>query len=80
MWNDAWEDAVGFLKFMVVALVLVGGVILPLAYQSCKVTAKVVNEEFGTSYTASDIFWAGETIGEVVLGQKARIDLDVERQ
>ena len=79
MWNDAWKDALGFLQFMIVAIAIVAGIVLPIAYQSCKVTARIVNEEFGTSYTTSDIFWAGATIDEIVLGKKTRIDLDVSR-
>ena len=70
------------LKFVVVILsliaVLFGTAFVPM-YYSCKARAQIVNKEFGTSYTTGEVFWAGETIENIVLGQKARIDLNDAR-
>ena len=44
-------------------------------YQSCK-EAKILNKEFNTSYTCGDMFWTGDTIKEVVNGNKYRIETE----
>jgi hypothetical protein len=38
--------------------------------------AEFINREFGTSYSAWDMFWNGDTIKEIVIGKKNRIDLE----
>ncbi len=52
-------------------------VLVGLLVASCYVQARVVNEKFGTEYTASEMFFAGETITEVIVGNKSRLDVDL---
>jgi len=75
IFEPGWEFF-KFALFMFAMVVVIAVPVSPLVYHSCKVTAQVVNEEFGTSYTAGDIFWAGSTIEDLVLGHRTRIDLN----
>ncbi len=63
------ENAWDWLKapvFIVALTLLIAGVFSPLVYRECAVNARILNETFGTSYTAGDMFWAGETIKTIV--------------
>lgn len=66
------------LTFSLVVLASVGAAMLMSVY-TCSIEARVINKEFGTEYTASEIFFAGHTIKNTLLGGKTRIDLDVSR-
>ena len=78
-WFGPVVDFCKFVVFMICMVVILGGLVSPLVYETCKRNAKIINEEFGTSYTTADIFWTGGTIESLVLGRKARIDLTDER-
>ena len=79
-WFGPVVEFLKFTVFLVCMLAVLSGLAFPFVYHSCKVEAQIVNTEFGTSYTAGDIFWAGETIENIVIGQKARIDLNDARE
>jgi len=38
--------------------------------------AKVINKEFGTHYTTAEIFWAGDTIKEIIVGRRNNVMLE----
>jgi len=40
--------------------------------------AALLNQQFGTHYTADDIFWGSDIIGSVIQGQRNRIDLTTQ--
>lgn len=37
--------------------------------------AKFINAQYGTSYTANEMFWNGEDIKAMVIGRKQRIEI-----
>ncbi len=56
--SDNWK----LLGLIVVVMVVVLAVTLGGFWLACGKTAGVINKRCGTSYTQSDIFWAGENI------------------
>lgn len=38
--------------------------------------AELINKTYGTEYTSADIFWTGDIINEMILGNKTRIELE----
>ena len=42
--------------------------------------AELLNREFGTHYTADDIFYGDDIIKEVIYGHRSRIDLTTEQK
>ena len=40
------------------------------------VEARILNKEFGTSYTRGEVFWGGDAIKEIVQGRKHRVILE----
>lgn len=76
--RDVWDSLRGPVYALAIIAAAIGA-FSPLVYHECAVNARILNETFGTDYTAGDMFWAGETIKTVVLGQKARIDLNDTR-
>ena len=51
-------------------------VTIGLCWYSSAKKAKLINNQFGTNYSASDMFWVGDTIEKIIIGQKNRIDLN----
>jgi len=51
----------GFIGFL-------GTIVYPVAYND----AKFLNSNFGTKYTAEDMFWHGEDIKTMIIGNKVR--------
>ena len=45
---------------------------------SSKREAKILNETCNTNYSTADIFWAGETIKDIILGNKHRVEINHE--
>jgi len=77
--RDVWD----FLRGPVYALLIIAlavGAVSPLVYHECAVNARIVNETFGTNYTAGDMFWARGTIETLVLGQKARYEVNINER
>jgi len=70
--RDFFEDALLFAFVGVLALVAV--IVLTL-YVATKRQAKIINAEYGTHYTTADMFWAGDTIEETIIGNKMRVNL-----
>jgi hypothetical protein len=60
---------IGSVLFSVIAFVI------SLAWISSEKQAQVINKEYGTHYTTSEIFWTGDTITKVIVGNKNRIEL-----
>ena len=48
----------------IVIIILSYAIIMPLWYFSAKNEAPLYNQKFGTHYTVSQFFWAGDTIKE----------------
>jgi len=48
--------------------------VMPFVWHSSKISAEMINRQYGTSYTAKEMFWAGETIRENVEGYRIKID------
>ena len=66
-----WEDIKGFLFTMMMVMMLVvaiaimsSAIVCPLWYFTAKYEAQLYNQKFGTHYTVSEFFWAGDTIKE----------------
>jgi len=81
------EDVMGFvgelLKFVLGLVLIMAALavpVYPITRHYYEIKAQIVNEEFGTSYTWEEMFWVGHTIETLVLGNKTRIDLDIERK
>ena len=55
---------------LVLVLLVVASVV-----ERAKVQARLINEQFGTSYTASDMFWAGRTVEAIVELERRKIEL-----
>ena len=63
--------------FIVFGIVLIFGSPFAL-YISLGKQAELINAEFGTEYTRSDMFFTGETIKTMVEGQRVRVALESE--
>jgi hypothetical protein len=78
---DDFRDIVGILLVVFIGAALFVGLIgLAMGsveyFGSCK-KADLINSEFGTEYTCSEIFWAGATVEDVIKGKKHRLDINV---
>ena len=52
---------------------------LPFLWNSAKVEARLYNQKFGTSYTSSDFFWAGDTVKSYVnKGEQKTFNLNLD--
>jgi len=82
MWNNfrRWVSYNSTeIGFVTVFTLLFGG-LLWCAIASTSLQARLINERFDTSYTARDIVFAGETIKEVLIGDKSRLDVELTRK
>lgn len=53
-------------------------ILLPLAhFFSCGVESEIINERYGTNYSALDMFLCGDTIRNIVIGEKKNISVSV---
>jgi hypothetical protein len=37
--------------------------------------ARLLNKEYATNYTTSDMFWCGSTVEQIIIGSKHRVDM-----
>ena len=49
-------------------------------YRSAEINVNIVNQEFGTHYTADQWIMAQDTIETFILGQKKRLDVKVNQE
>lgn len=82
LFDDGRHDGVGLLAFF---LSIVGTVtfaiwllIATVQIIGAPTKAALLNQQFGTHYTADDIFWGSDIIGSVIQGQRNRIDLTTQ--
>lgn len=75
MWDDSdWGILVRVIViFLIITAFMVGGCLIYSANER-----RIINREFGTAYTTGDMFWAGETIRETLIGQKNRVEINKE--
>ena len=60
-----WFEVIFLVVFCVLFIIFLAAIILvPLEYFSAKNEASLYNQKFGTHYTVSQFFWAGDTIKE----------------
>jgi len=74
-----WTDVKFFLGPTIFAVAIIMIASIPV-YIGAGHQAKILNEKYGTEYTTSDMFWAGETIKTVVVGTQHNIKLDMEEK
>jgi len=70
-WGDFWDSCGAVIIGMVIGVVILGSA----AWFAAKQQRIVINRAFKTNYTTSNIFWAGETIREIVQGKKIRAEI-----
>lgn len=66
------DDLKAFLITVLLAIVLT---MFSLCWYQSSIERKLINEKFGTNYTTKEVFWGGETIKELLEGEKNRIEL-----
>ena len=65
MWKDFFVELIFPVVISILFLIFLAAIILvPLEYFSAKNEASLYNQKFGTHYTVSQFFWAGDTIKE----------------
>lgn len=69
--NDFWE----LFSPLIVGIAALIGVTVALCWYASARQAKLLNQQFGTAYTTADMFWTGETVQQILEGQRLRIDL-----
>jgi hypothetical protein len=60
---------IGAIVFLIMTVVFWAG------YSGAPMRAKLLNEAYGTHYTADDIFWGDDIIRQTIQGSRQRIDL-----
>jgi hypothetical protein len=76
------ETNVEYLGGALAAIGMIGGIIFLIVtlifwsgYSAAPMRAKLLNEAYGTHYTADDIFWGDDIIRQTIQGSRQRIDL-----
>ena len=68
MWRDIKDCLVEVILPIVISIMMIillaAIIIVPVGYFSAKHEAQLYNQKFGTHYTVSEFFWAGDTIKE----------------
>lgn len=62
-----------FALILTIGLLLLGG-----EWVSAPVKAEIVNQEFGTNYTAKQIFFASDVINEIRELKRTRVSADIK--
>jgi len=73
------DDFGGFLRFVLMVGILLSVVLSIIAvpmYFQAKYTANVLNNVYGLKATVAQMFWAGDTVENIVLGKRERQTLD----
>ena len=65
----------GILSSVVCAVFGVLAIAVGLSELQADRDAKFINAQYGTSYTANEMFWNGEDIKAMVIGRKQRIEI-----
>ena len=68
----------GFVEyhFLGIGISLIVVAVVCLVWISCIKNAEMINETYGTAYTASDMFWHGVMINQIIIGSKTRVLLE----
>ena len=76
--NDLLSSLVYYAKeiFLTVTICIIATLICFLVRTSCVKNAKMINETYGTTYTASDMLWHGEMINQIIIVSKTRVLLE----
>lgn len=75
--RDIWKIFGWFCFIMVCVSIFICVLMIPFYIGAC-IEADIINENHGTDYSCSDLFWAGDSIKSVVEGNRERIDLNIE--
>ena len=73
-WDD-FKDNIGIALATLVLVIGLLGITFILVWISASRRVEIINKEFETQYTTWDFVCAGETIEEVLIGKKNRVDL-----
>ena len=63
-------------NFLIIAICIIATLICFLVRTSCIKNAEMINETYGTTYTASDMLWHGEMINQIIIVNKTRVLLE----
>jgi len=82
--EDSFLTWIGCL-FLVIAIIwfIVFAIIIP-GYKGAETKAKIINNQYGTEYTADEVFWAGGTIDKLIRTENdlkdnnQKIELDIK--
>ena len=76
--NDLLSSLVDYAKenFLIIAICIIATLICFLVRTSCVKSAEMINETYGTAYTASDMFWHGVMINQIIIDSKTRVLLE----
>ena len=72
-----WNSGV---VIFITCVIVVIGLLSWVCRASCVRIAKIINESYGTNYSASDIFLAGNTIETLAVGTKQNINLNMKEE
>lgn len=75
-WNREWAMAAGGMTTIASALCLLVCVLVLLHWFGAEAKAKLINREFGTHYTTSEVFWAASVIDEIRQIQRNRVEIN----
>ena len=73
LYNCDYDD-LGMILMLIGIMLCIISVALCIGHIANLKEAELINAEFGTSYTAWDMFWNSETIKELLIGKSIRLN------
>ena len=76
--EECWEGLglLSVLGIITASIVLVVAAIVGFSSFGAEYKAKIVNTEYGTNYTADEIFWASDVIDKIQQIRRQRIEIN----
>lgn len=77
-WDTEIPGAIiGTISGILALIMIISTTVVTVNYVSAGPRAKLLNDSFGTHYTADDIFYGDDIVKEVIQGKRSRIDLNM---
>ena len=73
--DDFGITGFGVILVIIFAMCVIMGFGVSMSWISAGKEARLLNKEYATNYTTSDIFWCGSTVEQIIIGSKHRVDM-----
>ena len=72
--NEDLGEVVSVIGAIIFGIFMLTFLTMSFTYYSCKYKATIINNQYGTNYTANELFWGGKTIEKIIRTKEDLLD------